>query len=104
MSDDLKGFQIQSRVHQRVDRPSGPKTSEETDSSSVGFPRIEALVEAGAPDLQGLATRRTQLQELAKAGSTKEKPAAQKAALAYERTEALVSYLLETKANMRGED
>lgn len=103
MSDDLKSFKIQSRVNQRVDRPSAAKSSAETESSSVGFPRIEAVVEASSPDLQGLATRRAQLQELAKTGSAKEKPAAQKAAIAYERTEALLSYLLATKATMGGE-
>lgn len=103
MTEDLKSFKIQSRVNQRVDRPSSAPV-EEMESSSVGFPRIEALVESSAPDLQGLSNRRAQLQEIAKTGPQKEKPAAQKAALAYERTEALLNYLLDTKASMGRED
>jgi hypothetical protein len=100
MTEDLKSFTIQSRVNQRVDRPASTPSGDAENAASVGFPRIEALVEADSLDLQGLSSRRAQLQEIVKSGGPKEKPAAQKAALAYERTEALLHHLMEIKASM----
>lgn len=102
MSEDLKSFTIQSRVGQRVDRPAGRKSATTGDTPSVGFPRIEALVEASQPDLSGLDARHAALVSLAREGSAKEKPPAARAALAYERTRDLIDHLLQTKAQISG--
>jgi hypothetical protein len=95
---DLKGFKISDQVKQPVDRARPKKEEAAAPPPSVGFPRIEALVESG--DLGGLAGRLEALRELAKSGSNKDKLAAKKAAGAYERAQALLSYLLETKARL----
>ena len=100
MTEDLKSFTIQSRVNKRVDRPGSASNQNADNAPSVGFPRIEALVESEALDLGGLAERRAQLNEIVKNGTPREKPAAQKAALAYERTEDLLQHLMEVKASM----
>ena len=102
--DELKGFKISDQVQQRVDRPAaGSKKGDKAGSAeSVGFPRIEALVGSSEPDLSGLATRMTALQELASSGSNKEKAGAKKAAVAYERAADLLEHLLQTKAAMGG--
>lgn len=105
MSDDLKSFKIQSKVGQRVDRPSGAGTkSGKGEAASVGFPRVEAIVEADSADLSGLGARHAQLAEMAKSGSAKEKAAAQKAAVAYERAQDLLEHLLSIKAGLQGGD
>lgn len=103
MSDDLKSFKIQSKVSQRVDRP-GAKKGASAEPASVGFPRIEALIEADGPDLSGLAERHQRLSEMAKAGTPKDKAAATKAAVAYERAQDLLEHLLATKAALQGGD
>jgi hypothetical protein len=104
MSDpsDLKPFKISDQVKQPVDRPRpGQKQPEAPEPSSAGFPRIEALVEADAPDVSGLEARQAALEEMAQGtGSNKEKAAAKKAALAYAKVRALIDYLLETKRKM----
>jgi hypothetical protein len=103
---DLKSFKISDQVKQPVERPRpGQKKGEAPPvSSSAGFPRIEGLVESeDTAQLQGLADRQAQLEEMAKApGSQKDKAAAKKAAGAYAKARALVDYLLETKRKMSG--
>src|SRR5690606_26133732 len=77
--DGLKGFKISDQVRQRVDRPGAPDKAAKgkpAAQESVGFPRVEALVGADEPDLSGLATRMSTLQELAASGSMKEKAGA----------------------------
>jgi len=107
MSDDpkLKAFKISDQVKKQVDRPKSPRVEEtapET-SQSVGFPRIEALVESAEPDVKGLEERQALLEEKAKGkGSQREKAAAQKAAKAYAKVRTLIAYLLETKQKMQG--
>lgn len=103
-SDELKGFKISDQVRQRVDRPAAAdKKGRPAEQESVGFPRIEALVGSEKPDLSGLSERMAKLQELAAAGSMKEKAGAKKAAVAYERAADLLEHLLETKAAMQGQ-
>lgn len=101
-TDDLKSFKIGDKVKKPVEPPkAGAKTEAPPQAASVGFPRIEAVVEQDQPDLSGLQARRAELE--AQAGSAKankDKAAAKKAALAYQRTEELITYLLETKAKM----
>ena len=102
MSDDLKSFKIADAVKKTVDGPRPQKKEETPPTSSVGFPRIEALVEMETPDLAGLQERLAALSELAKGtGPAKTKSQAKKAALAYEKTLALVEHLLETKKKMQ---
>lgn len=101
MSDELKSFKIGDQKKPGIGKPAAKKAAER-ESSSVGFPRIEAVVEAEKPDLSGLQARHAQLSEMAAVpqASNKEKAAAKKAAVAYERAQDLVEYLLETKARM----
>ena len=101
MSDDLKSFKIQNKVGQRVDRPASRKGAA-AEPASVGFPRIEAIVEAESADLSGLAARHQALCDLAKTGTAKDKAAASKAAVAYERAQDLLEHLLQTKAALQG--
>lgn len=95
--EDLKSFKIQGQAG--VKQPS-KKEAPPPPPPSVGFPHIEAIVEASEPDLKGLEARLAQLQELAKSGSNKDKLAAKKAAAAYEKAKALLQYLLDTKARL----
>jgi len=95
--EDLKGFKISDQVKAPVEKPRAKK-AEAGPPPSVGFPRIEAVVESG--DLGGLEGRLQQLKEMQKVGGNKEKLAAKKAAAAYERAQALLRYLLETKARL----
>lgn len=102
-SDDLKSFKIGDKVKQPVDPPRpGQKEEPAPPPASVGFPRIEAMVEADLPDLSGLESRQAELEGLAGTGSNKDKAAAKKAALAYQRARELIAYLLETKTKMAG--
>jgi hypothetical protein len=100
-SDDLKSFKISDQSRQRVDRPSG-KGPVAPDVQSVGFPRVEALLESESPDFSGMNNRMGELQEMAKSGSMKEKSHAKKAAVAYERAADLLEHLLATKQAMAG--
>ena len=96
---DLKSFKISEQTKQPVDRARNKNAKEEAaPPPSVGFPRIEALVETG--DLGGLDQRLAVLQEMSRSGSNKDKLAAKKAAAAYERAQALLGYLLDTKARL----
>ena len=93
--EDLKSFKIQGQAG--VKQPT-KKEAPPAPPPSVGFPHIEAVVEA--PDLAEFESRLAQLQELAKSGSNKEKLAAKKAAAAYEKARALLQYMLDTKARL----
>ena len=95
--EELKGFKISEQVKAPVDKPRAKK-AEASPAPSVGFPRIEALVESG--ELSGLEGRLQQLKAMQNAGGNKEKLAAKKAAAAYERAHALLVYLLDTKARL----
>ena len=97
--DDLKSFKISDQVKQKVDRPRGGQKAAEA-PSSVGFPRIEALLEAEEPDLSGLGARMDALDELASSGGAREKAAAKKARAAYERTVDVLEFLVSTKQQM----
>jgi hypothetical protein len=97
--EDLKGFKISDQVKAPVEKPRAKKASEAGPPPSVGFPRIEAVVESG--DLGGLDGRMQQLKEMQKVGGNKEKLAAKKAVAAYERAHALLRYLLDTKARLQ---
>ena len=100
---DLQSFKISDQVKSPVERPKAKKDSSAGPPPSVGFPRIEAVVEAGNADtISGLQARLATLQEMAKSGSNKDKLAAKKAAAAYEKTKALLDYLLATKAKLAG--
>lgn len=101
MSDDLKSFKISDQVPNRVTRPTSGQ-GDAVESASVGFPRIEALLESDEPDFSGFSTRMSNLQELAQSGSNKEKAGAKKAAIAYERVTDLLEHLLSTKQAMAG--
>lgn len=101
-TDDLKSFKIGDKVKKPVEPPkAGAKAEPAPAPGSVGFPRIEAVVEQDQPDLSGLQARRAELEAMAGAAkANKDKAAAKKAALAYQRAEELIGYLLETKAKM----
>jgi hypothetical protein len=100
---DLSSFKISDQVKAPVERPKAKKDKDASPPPSVGFPRIESVVEAGGGDtLAALQGRLATLQEMAKSGSNKDKLAAKKAAAAYEKAKALLDYLLATKARLTG--
>ena len=100
-TDDLKSFKIADKVKTAVEPPRpGARAEPEPQPASVGFPRIEAVVELAQADLSGMAARQAELEGMSAAGSNKDKAAAKKAALAYQRARELIDYLLETKAKM----
>jgi hypothetical protein len=94
-------FKISDQVKPQVKQASKP-TADAPTAPSVGFPRIEALVEQANPDVSGLQSRADQLRELEqKGGSPKIKAGAKRAVAAYARVLELVSYLLETKRKIQ---
>ena len=99
-TDDLKNFKISDQVKKAVDGPKRGGSAEAAEALSAGFPALEALVEQSSPDLSGLQERHAALTELSKTGSTKEKQAAKKAVVAYERALDVVDFLLDTKAGI----
>jgi hypothetical protein len=102
MTDSLKGFKVGDHVKQQVRQPQKPAPTAVEPSPSVGFPRIEALVESAVPDLSGLESRLAALRGIeSQAKGQKDKSAAKRAVIGYERVLDLVRYLLETKANMQ---
>lgn len=103
-SDDLKSFKIGDKVKKPIEPPRpGSKAEPAPPAASVGFPRIESVVEAEQADLSGLQARQAELLAMAEgAKANKDKAAAKKAALAYQRAQELIAYLLETKAKMTG--
>lgn len=104
MSDDeFKSFKISAKVPNAVDRK-GPKetASAPVESTSVGFPTIEALLEQDEIDLGSFGARHAQLTEIAAGtGDNRTKANAKKAAIAYERTHDLLEYLLSTKDDLK---
>lgn len=102
MSDQLKSFKISDATPRGSDRGGKKGQDKAAPSSSVGFPNIEAQVEQDGPALAGLDDRYDLLVELSKSGSAKDKAAAKKAALAYERAHGLLTHLLSTKAQLAG--
>ncbi len=105
MSDDLKNFKIQDAVKKPVERPRaaapGASSEEASEPESIGFPFIEAQVEADGPWLDGMRERHAVLDEMGKNGaSPKEKASGKKAALGYQRALELLDHLLATKAQM----
>ena len=101
-TDDLKSFKIGDKVKKPVEPPkAGARAEPAPEAASVGFPRIEAVVEQEQVDLSGLQARQAELSAMAAQGkSNKDKAAAKRAALAYQRAQELIAYLLETKARM----
>jgi len=97
-NDDLQNFKISDQVKKTVDRPR--KTASAEDQPSAGFPTLEALVEQETVDVAGLQERHAQLSEMSKSGSPKEKQAAKKATVAYERALDVVEFLVSTKETM----
>ena len=98
MTDDLKEFKISDQRKPGLKQPQ--KQQDAAPPPSVGFPRIEALVEAEEPNIDGFGERHNALDELMQHGSAKEKGAAKKAKVAYERAQDVIEYLLETKKQM----
>jgi hypothetical protein len=101
----MKTFKIGDAVKKPVERPRpGAKVAAALPAApptSVGFPRIEALVEAETPDLTGLDARMAALLELHRvATSPKNKLAAQRAARAYEKAKLLIEQLFATKKQL----
>lgn len=76
--------------------------SKENQTTSMGYPNLEALLEQDKPDLSAMLMRHEQLVELsqARAGIPKEKAAAKSSALAYDQFFDLFSTLLQVKQKM----
>lgn len=102
MSDDLKSFKISDATPRGQTRRPKAKDDTPPEAGSVGFPSIEAQVENDGPALPGLDERYDRLEALSKSGSPKEKAGAKKAMVAYERTHALLTHLLNTKQQLAG--
>jgi hypothetical protein len=102
MSDDLKSFKISDATPRAQTRQAKTRGDGAQEAASVGFPSIEAQVEHDGPAMAGLDERYDRLEALSKSGSNKEKAGAKKAMLAYERTHALLTHLLNTKAQLAG--
>ena len=96
----LSGFKI-GDVQQRKVRASKKATAEAPapESSSVGFPAIESRLEGGTVEsvAEELRNSYEALEALAAEGDGKQKAAAKKAMVAYERTADLFEYLFATK-------
>lgn len=104
MSDELKSFKISDATPKGDQKRTTKGGSDDAGApASVGFPHIEAEVEHDGPSLAGLAERLALLEDMAKSSTAqKDKAAAKKASLAYERTRDLVEHLLATKAQLSG--
>lgn len=103
---ELGSFRIsdKKRPEVRSFAKKGGKAQEAAPSPSVGFPAIEARLEAGSiEDLaEELRPSYERLDELLGKSDLKAKAAAKKAMAAYERTADLFEYLYETKAALTG--
>lgn len=103
--EELKSFKIGDMQSEPRSAPVNPKqaTAESPESQSVGFARIEKLLEAETPD-----TVSTQLTSIlgnleqfdADATTPKDKSSSKKAIAAVERAADLMDYLFQTKAAM----
>jgi hypothetical protein len=106
--EDLKSFKIGDI---QAGAPTGPVTPKQSsqpspESQSVGFARIEKLLESETPD--GVSTQLTSIlgsleQFGADATTPKDKSASKKAIAAVERAADLMDYLFQTKVSMEGE-
>lgn len=109
--NDFNSFKISDAVRRPVDRASAARGQKAPakgqaapeENTSVGFPRIEALLD-GNVDLAGLKEREAALKALTKQpGSPKQKAAATKAAKAYGLTVGMIEHLFATKAAMENQ-
>jgi hypothetical protein len=99
VSDGLKSFKISDQRKKPIEKA----TKKDATPPSVGFPKIEALIEQDSPDLSGLHARKQALDEMTSSATTpKDKAAAKRAAEAYAKSLALIDSLLATKAKMAG--
>lgn len=103
--DDLKSFKIGDMQGGPRAAPVNPKQAPEPtpESQSVGFARIEKLLEAETPD--AVSTQLTNIlgnleQFDSDATTPKDKSASKKAIAAVERAADLMDYLFQTKAAM----
>lgn len=80
-------------------------TEGEKESFSLGYEKIEKILENEDPQvmLAGLNGSLEQLRSIESEGSNKEKLAAGKAAVAYERTIELLDYLFQTKEALQNQ-
>lgn len=71
---------------------------------SMGFPAIEAWLEEGAIEevIEAIRPRYEALEQMAGAGTPREKAGAKKAMIAYERAADLLEYLFDTKERLKG--
>ena len=105
--EDLKSFKIGDMQGGPRAAPVKPKQAAEPtpESQSVGFARIEKLLEAETPD--AVTTQLTSIlgnleQFDSDATTPKDKSASKKAIAAVERAADLMDYLFQTKAAMEG--
>jgi hypothetical protein len=108
MADDknLKSFKISETQKPKVKAPAKPKVEEtsEVEDTSLGFARIEALLDKDTPDdvRRNLGALLTSLNEHeAEAKSQKAKAGVKRAKVAVERTQELLDYLFQTKESMQ---
>ena len=105
--DDLESFRISDVRRPQVRGGTRPKDPEPPpEEETVGFPNIEALLESSSiEEVAGdLRLSYTRLEELAAAPDMRNKAAAKKAMVAYERVADLFEYLFETKASLRNDN
>lgn len=104
--DDLESFRISDVRRPQVRGGARPKETEPVqEDESVGFPNIESMLESSSIEeiSEELRLSYTQLEALSAAPDMKNKAAAKKAMVAYERVADLFEYLFETKASLRGD-
>ncbi|MBI5508847.1 MAG: hypothetical protein HY903_08850 [Deltaproteobacteria bacterium] len=102
----LESFKIADTQRPGVQKPKkgGDKPTTTQESQSVGFTRIEKILEANdaASVSENLSKLIASLEDLEKKSSTnKDKAAAKKAIVAVERAADLLDYLFQTKASMQ---
>ncbi len=99
--DDFSSFKIgdMRRPSVRTTSKSSGGAAPEPEATSVGFPAIEARLEAKTVDsvAEELRASYEQLEAMSMAGDMRKKSAAKKAMGAYERAADLFEYLFQTK-------
>ena len=104
MSDKkLESFKVGERRKPTVTSPAKVKEEAEQPSTSLGFSRIEGMLDNEAPDdvRASMASIMSGLEAYeAKAVTAKDKTAAKKAKLAVEQTVAILEFLFQTRENM----
>jgi len=110
MADDkLKSFKIGDSHRPGMSAPAkkaGAQTDDKPESISLGFTRIETLLEKEDPVLvgEGLNALMQKLEPMAKSGATNRERAGAKAGMAaIERAVDLIDYLFQTKAAMEAD-